>query len=68
MDTQSHSSTSEQPGALVPVRAPPQRKHVAPRFTAPVMGKIVDQGSDVTLQGIVEGNTQKNLILSHFFL
>jgi len=53
IDTQSHSTTVAPVGAVVPAR--PQRKQVAPRFTCPLMGKIVDQGVDVTLECIVEG-------------
>lgn len=31
------------------------RKNIAPRFVSPLIGKIVDQGSDVHLEGIVDG-------------
>lgn len=31
------------------------RKATAPRFVTPVVGKIVDQGVDVTLEGILDG-------------
>lgn len=33
----------------------PTRKATAPRFVTPVIGKIVDQGVDVTLEGILDG-------------
>jgi len=33
----------------------PTRKSIAPRFMSPLVGKIVDQGSDVTLEAIVDG-------------
>lgn len=32
------------------------RKATAPRFVTPVVGKIVDQGVDVTLEGILDGH------------
>ncbi|KAK6627495.1 hypothetical protein RUM44_009973 [Polyplax serrata] len=31
------------------------RKTMAPRFVTPVQGKIVDQGADVELEGVIEG-------------
>lgn len=34
----------------------PVRKSTAPRFVTPVVGKIVDQGVDVVLEGIVDGH------------
>lgn len=33
----------------------PIRRNVAPRFVTPLIGKIVDQGVDVVLEGIVDG-------------
>jgi hypothetical protein len=33
----------------------PARRNVAPRFVSPLIGKIVDQGSDVVIEGIVDG-------------
>lgn len=33
----------------------PCRKQTAPRFVSPVTGMIVDQGSDIILEGIVDG-------------
>lgn len=47
---ESIQSTAERPLIQKPVR-----KHQPPRFITPVVGKIVDQGVDVTLEGIVDG-------------
>ena len=33
----------------------PIRRHVAPRFVSPFVGKIVDQGANVVLEGIIDG-------------
>lgn len=33
----------------------PIRRNIAPRFVTPLIGKIVDQGADVVLEGIVDG-------------
>ncbi|XP_054275490.1 titin isoform X2 [Macrosteles quadrilineatus] len=61
IDTQSHSAGMVPPGAVVPTgavvpaRPAQQRRQVPPRFVTPVMGKIVDQGVDVTLECILEG-------------
>lgn len=33
----------------------PVRRNIAPRFVTPLIGKIVDQGVNVTLEGIVDG-------------
>ncbi|XP_078042862.1 uncharacterized protein LOC144473128 isoform X2 [Augochlora pura] len=33
----------------------PTRKSTAPRFVSPITGMIVDQGSDVVLEGIIDG-------------
>ncbi|KAJ4429610.1 hypothetical protein ANN_21796, partial [Periplaneta americana] len=42
-----------------PVASPkPTRKSVAPRFVTPLNGKIVDQGADVVLDGILDGYPQ----------
>lgn len=51
-------------GSPVPPVKPKQRKAVPPRFISPLNGKIVDQGADVLLEGIVDG---KNLITSSNF-
>jgi titin len=33
----------------------PVRRNIAPRFVTPLIGKIVDQGVDVILEGIIDG-------------
>lgn len=33
----------------------PIRRNIAPRFVSPLIGKIVDQGADVVLEGILDG-------------
>ncbi len=33
----------------------PMRRNIAPRFVSPLIGKIVDQGADVVLEGILDG-------------
>jgi len=33
----------------------PTRKPIAPRFVSPITGMIVDQGTDVVLEGIIDG-------------
>lgn len=33
----------------------PTRKSTAPRFVSPITGMIVDQGSDIVLEGIIDG-------------
>lgn len=33
----------------------PSRKSTAPRFVSPLTGMIVDQGADIILEGIVDG-------------
>lgn len=40
------------------------RKNVSPRFVAPLVGKIVDQGSDVMLEAIVDGYPVPELTLT----
>lgn len=45
-----------------PVASPkPLRKSVGPRFISPLNGKIVDQGNDVILEGIVDGELIKSI-------
>ncbi|XP_033210464.1 titin isoform X2 [Belonocnema kinseyi] len=39
----------------------PCRKQTAPRFVSPVTGMIVDQGTDVVLEGIVDGFPQPKI-------
>lgn len=51
----STQTTGAESGAVVPVLKVTQRKQVSPRFITPVQGKIVDQGADVTLECILEG-------------
>jgi len=33
----------------------PSRRPIAPRFVSPITGMIVDQGADVVLEGIIDG-------------
>jgi hypothetical protein len=33
----------------------PSRRPIAPRFVSPITGMIVDQGADVILEGIIDG-------------
>lgn len=40
------------------------RKNVSPRFVSPLIGKIVDQGSDVMLEAIVDGYPVPELIVT----
>ncbi|XP_015607040.1 titin isoform X3 [Cephus cinctus] len=42
----------------------PVRKSVAPRFVSPVTGMIVDQGTDIVLEGIVDGFPQPTIAWS----
>nr|CAD7455194.1 unnamed protein product [Timema tahoe] len=43
-------------GSSTPVSSPrPIRKSIPPRFVTPLVGRIVDQGADVTLIGIIDG-------------
>nr|CAD7416895.1 unnamed protein product [Timema poppensis] len=43
-------------GSSTPVSSPrPIRKSIPPRFVTPLVGRIVDQGADVTLVGIIDG-------------
>lgn len=37
------------------------RKSMVPRFVTPVQGKIVDQGADVEMEGIIEGNSENRI-------
>jgi len=36
------------------------RKSTAPRFMTPLQGRIVDQGMDITLQGIIDGKPRSD--------
>lgn len=41
----------------------PTRKSTAPRFVSPLTGMIVDQGTDIILEGIIDGEKNKDHIL-----
>lgn len=41
----------------------PTRKPTAPRFVSPITGMIVDQDSDVVLEGVVDGELLPTLIV-----
>jgi hypothetical protein len=40
----------------VAITFPKKRKSTAPHFITPLNGKIVDQGADILLEGIIDGN------------
>ncbi|KAL0100113.1 hypothetical protein PUN28_019517 [Cardiocondyla obscurior] len=40
----------------------PSRKLIAPRFISPITGMIVDQGTDVILEGIIDGFPQPTIV------
>ncbi|XP_018360288.1 PREDICTED: titin isoform X3 [Trachymyrmex cornetzi] len=42
----------------------PSRKLIAPRFISPITGIIVDQGTDVVLEGIIDGFPQPTILWS----
>ncbi|XP_036337176.1 titin homolog isoform X4 [Rhagoletis pomonella] len=42
-------------GVVVPESPTRQRKQIAPRFTTPLTGRIVDQGTDVAMEAIYDG-------------
>ncbi|XP_067210497.1 uncharacterized protein zormin isoform X3 [Linepithema humile] len=42
----------------------PTRKPIAPRFVSPITGMIVDQGTDVVLEGIIDGFPQPTILWS----
>ncbi|XP_011705984.1 PREDICTED: uncharacterized protein LOC105461199 isoform X2 [Wasmannia auropunctata] len=42
----------------------PSRKLIAPRFISPITGMIVDQGTDVVLEGIIDGFPQPTILWS----
>ncbi|XP_076170517.1 uncharacterized protein LOC143148247 isoform X3 [Ptiloglossa arizonensis] len=42
----------------------PTRKSTAPRFVSPITGMIVDQGSDIVLEGIIDGYPQPSIVWS----
>lgn len=33
----------------------PSRKLIAPRFISPITGMIIDQGTDIVFEGIIDG-------------
>lgn len=39
----------------LPIAPKLTRKSTAPRFMTPLQGRIIDQGADVTLEGIIDG-------------
>nr|CAD7442105.1 unnamed protein product [Timema bartmani] len=52
-------------GSSTPVSSPrPIRKSIPPRFVTPLVGRIVDQGADVTLIGIIDGDKSSYLVCS----
>ncbi|XP_076758852.1 uncharacterized protein LOC143428086 isoform X1 [Xylocopa sonorina] len=42
----------------------PSRKSTAPRFVSPITGMIVDQGTDIVLEGIIDGFPQPSIVWS----
>ncbi|KAG7188138.1 hypothetical protein KM043_013359 [Ampulex compressa] len=42
----------------------PSRKFTAPRFVTPITGMIVDQGTDIVLEGMIDGYPQPTIIWS----
>lgn len=48
-------SASDASNAIVPSSPTRTRKEIAPRFTTPLTGKIVDQGVDVSLEALYDG-------------
>lgn len=47
--------------SILPLMPKLTRKSTAPRFISPLQGKIVDQGSDIELEGIVDGYPQPSV-------
>ncbi|XP_072152898.1 uncharacterized protein zormin isoform X1 [Bemisia tabaci] len=56
---ESYQSNTNLPNALSFPK--PIRKQTAPRFVSTLMGKIVDQGSNVALEGIIDGFPSPNI-------
>ncbi|CAB3388186.1 Hypothetical predicted protein, partial [Cloeon dipterum] len=56
--SQRQFSTEQPPTALL---VPKERKPVAPKFISPLNGKIVDQGDNILLEGIVDGHPTPNV-------
>lgn len=48
--------------SILPLTPKLTRKSTAPRFISPLQGKIVDQGSDVEIEGIVDGKILTRII------
>jgi len=40
----------------------PSRKLIAPRFISPITGMIVDQETDVVLEGIIDGECVSHIL------
>ncbi|XP_037901177.1 uncharacterized protein LOC119645211 isoform X15 [Glossina fuscipes] len=49
------SASNDASNAIVPSSPTRTRKEIAPRFTTPLTGKIVDQGVDVSLEALYDG-------------
>lgn len=45
----------------------PMRKSTAPRFVSPVTGMIVDQGTDIILEGIIDGKMKSVFLITAFY-
>ncbi|XP_046807761.1 uncharacterized protein LOC111679299 isoform X10 [Lucilia cuprina] len=52
---QSAANGSTTTNAIVPSSPTRTRREIAPRFTTPLTGKIVDQGADVSMEAIYDG-------------
>lgn len=61
---ESYQSNTNLPNALSFPK--PIRKQTAPRFVSTLMGKIVDQGSNVALEGIIDGKWMSCLTVPYF--
>lgn len=59
MTNEKHESIIAQSGQISTGK--PIRRSTAPRFVSPLIGKIVDQGVDVVLEGIVDGYPAPNV-------
>lgn len=59
MTNEKHESIIAQSGQISTGK--PIRRNTAPRFVSPLIGKIVDQGVDVVLEGIVDGYPAPNV-------
>jgi titin len=57
--SEKHESIIAQSGQITTGK--PIRRNVAPRFVSPLIGKIVDQGVDVVIEGIVDGYPVPNI-------